>query len=101
MNSANVTDESVEKISTAFPSKLKHLHLVDNQITDDGLEYMLRNIQNHGIHLESLYVSYNNLGQRAVEILNKYCYDLKILHISKNPIKSKGGILIGKYLKDL
>lgn len=100
LNSANITDDILEKISSFFPAKLKHLYLIDNKINDDGLEYMFKNLV-PGTNLESLYVSYNNLTQRSIEVINRYCYEIKTLHISKNPIKSKGAISIGRFLKDV
>ena len=53
---------------------------MDNYITDDGLESMFMNMQ---FSLESLHVSYNNLTSRSIEIINRYSYDIKNLHISK------------------
>lgn len=67
-------------ISVHFPLKLKHLHLIDNKIGDDGLDYMFKNMK---CTLESLFVSYNNLNPRAIEIISRFCYDIKTLHISK------------------
>ena len=51
--------------------------------------------------LESLHVSYNNLTPKAVEVIGKSSYEIKVLHMAKCPIKSKGGTAIGYFLKNL
>lgn len=53
---------------------------MDNDITDDGLEQMFLKMRQP---LESLYVSYNDLTSRAIEVINKFSYEIKVLHISK------------------
>lgn len=63
LNSASIDDDALMEISMYFPPKLKHLHLIDNKIGDDGLDYMFKNMK---ATLESLFVSYNNLTPRAI-----------------------------------
>lgn len=79
LNSAGIDDEKIAELGHYF-SKIKHLYIMDNQITDNGLELMFENMRHS---LESLYVSYNKLTHRAIEIINSYSYEIKTLHISK------------------
>ena len=80
LNSANITDQTITSFSECFSKRIRHLYIMDNYITDDGLESMFMNMQ---FSLESLHVSYNNLTSRSIEIINRYSYDIKNLHISK------------------
>ena len=54
--------------------------MMDNNITDDGLEMMFLNKRQP---VESLFVSYNKLTSRSIEIINRFSYEIKVLHISK------------------
>lgn len=70
-----------------FPESLKHLHAIDNRITDEGLELMGKHMR---CRLESLFISYNMLTERSIEILKKTSTDLKTLHISKYFLNNSG-----------
>ncbi len=64
------------QLSKCFPQKLKVLYIIDNKITDDGLESMFINMNHYDISrqnnddkvhtLDELYISYNKLTQRSI-----------------------------------
>lgn len=41
LNSCSMDDQTLDEISEYFPPKLKHLHLIDNKLTDEALEKLL------------------------------------------------------------
>lgn len=58
-------------ISKHFSSRLKILYLIDNHISDDGLEQMFSGFT---LYLDELYVSYNRLTHKSIETLNKHAH---------------------------
>jgi hypothetical protein len=92
-------------ISKYFTSRLKVLYLIDNHISDDGLEQMFGGVT---IFLDEIYISYNKITYKGIETLNKHAHELRVLHISKyicrlvrTFLKQKGGVLIGRHMKHL
>lgn len=55
----------------------------------------------NNLFLEQLFVSYNRLTSKCIEILNKHAHELKVLHIAKTQLKQKGGNMIGRYMKQI
>jgi hypothetical protein len=66
-------------ISKNFTQRLRILYLIDNHISDEGLEQMFLN----NLYLEQLFISYNKLTFKCIESLNKKAHELKVLHIAK------------------
>ena len=97
LNSCEINDDLLFSISKYFTQRLRILYLIDNYITDDGLEQMFFN----NLYLEQLYISYNKLTFKCIESLNKKANELRVLHIAKTQLKQKGGNMIGRYLKDI
>ena len=80
LNSCDISDEMLFNISKYFTQRLKVLFLIDNHITDDGLEQMFNG---SNLFLDELYISYNRLTHKGIETLNKYAHELRVLHIAK------------------
>ena len=79
LNSCEINDDLLFNISKYFTQRLRILYLIDNHITDDGLEQMFF----HNLYLEQLYISYNRLTFKCIESLSKKAHELKVLHIAK------------------
>jgi len=80
LNSCEITDTILYNISKYFTSRMKILYLIDNHITDDGLEQMFSGIT---LTLEEFYISYNKITYKGIETLNKHVHELRVLHIAK------------------
>lgn len=87
LNTARIDDEMLKEISVHFPSNLKSIHLMDNEITDDGIESMLTIMKNPQL-IESLYLSYNKLTDKTISYLERKTKSIKTLHISKYVINN-------------
>lgn len=49
LNTSQIDDLTLNEISPYFPDTLKHLYLIDNKITDDGIENMYKYIKKDGL----------------------------------------------------
>ncbi len=47
LNSADIDDNIITQLSKCFPTKIKVLYIIDNKITDDGLENMFMNMNHY------------------------------------------------------
>ena len=63
LNSCEITDDILYNISKYFTPRMKILYLIDNYITDDGLEQMFSGIT---LTLEELYISYNKITHKGI-----------------------------------
>lgn len=47
LNSADIDDAIITQLSKFFPQRIKVLYLIDNKITDEGLENMFMNMNHY------------------------------------------------------
>lgn len=86
LNSCEIDDDILKELSAGFTSRLKKLYLIDNKITDEGIQNLFEGetIFNN-LYLEELYVSFNKLTSKSIDLLAKQ-HELKVLHIAKYPV---------------
>ena len=63
LNSCEITDDILYNISKYFTPRMKVLCLIDNYITDEGLEQMFSGIT---LTLDELYISYNKITHKGI-----------------------------------
>jgi hypothetical protein len=67
LNSCEISDDLLFNLSKYFTQRLRILYIIDNHITDEGLEQMFF----HNLYLEQLFISYNRLTFKCIESLSK------------------------------
>lgn len=71
LNSCEISDDMLYNISKYFTARLKILYLIDNHLTDEGLDQMFNGVT---LYLEELYISYNKISHKGIETLNKHAH---------------------------